>query len=218
MSAKASSSNGSSSDPAIEVKTEVEATSVPPEILEIEAGPGEPPPVPPARHASDAPGHAGGDPQAPAPLSVSSLPPRIWPRKTVGDVMTRKVITVQEHEPLGDLEQWMARFRFGHLPVVGAGVKLVGLITRTDYLHAALGIGPNGKPTTKASESTPAYAMMNKNVVTAHVDSPLVTALQVMLHEKLGCLPVVQDDNTLVGIITQTDFNRLALELLERAG
>ena len=209
--------SGNSSDPEIEIKTEAEApatvgdTSVPQppvSLEEIEAGPAEPPPVPPARHASD----------APAPLSVSNLPPRVWPPKTVGDLMTRKVITMQENEPLGDLEGWMKRFSFRHLPVVGAGVKLVGLITRVDFLHAALGTAPDGTPTAQADASTPAYAVMNKNVVTAHVDSPLVTALQVMLHEKLGCLPVVHDDNTLVGIITETDFNRLALELLERQG
>jgi len=110
----------------------------------------------------------------------------------------------------------MARFRFRHLPVVDAGMKLVGLITRTDLLHAALGTGPDGKPTPKADASTVAHAIMNKNVVTARLDAPLVTALEVMLHEKLGCLPVVLADNTLVGVVTETDFNKLALELLKR--
>ena len=205
MSGNASSSNGASSDPEMRIRAEVEASNPPAaEVLEIEAGPGEAPPLPAAAR------------DTPAPLSVSALPARAWPPKTVGDVMTRKVITVQEHEPLGNLEQWMTRFRFRHLPVVGAEVKLVGLITRVDFLHAALGVGPNGKPIAKADASTPAYAVMNKNVVTARVDSPLVTALQVMLHEKLGCLPVVGDDNTLVGIVTETDFNRLALDFLER--
>jgi CBS domain-containing protein len=201
MSGNSSQANGKSSG----VHPELEASS---EVVEIEPGPGEPPPVPRSLPTSD----------IPAPLSVANLPPRTWPPRTVGDLMTRKVITVQENEPIGDLEGWMARFRFHHLPVVGAGVKLVGLITRIDFLHAALGTAPDGKPTVKADAGTPAYAVMNKNVVTARLDSPLVTALQVMIHEKLGCLPVVLDDNTLVGIVTQTDFNRLALELLNQQG
>ncbi len=171
-----------------------------PEIVEIEPGPGEPPPVPPA------------------PLSVANLPPRASPAVTVGDLMTRKIITVEEHEPIGDLEGWMARFRFRHLPVVDAGMKLVGLITRTDVLHAALGTAPDGKAVPRSDAQTPARDVMNKNVVTARVDAPLVTALEVMLHEKLGCLPVVLDDNTLVGIVTETDFNKLALELLRQRG
>ncbi len=175
-----------------------------PEIVEVEAGPSRPPPVPTRKSDS------------PPPLNVANLPPRASPAVTVGDLMTRKVITASEHEPIGDLEVWMSRFRFRHLPVVGAGMKLVGLITRTDLLHAALGTAPDGKPTPRADAQTLAGAIMNKNVVTARLDAPLVTALSVMLHEKLGCLPVVLEDNTLVGIVTDTDFNKLALELLER--
>ena len=89
-------------------------------------------------------------------------------------------------------------------------MKLVGLITRTDILHAAAGTGPDGKPIARLTTETPASAVMNKNVVTAQVDAPLVTAVKVMLHEKLGCLPVIREDKVLVGIITDTDFARLA--------
>jgi CBS domain-containing protein len=172
------------------------------EVIEIEPGPAEPPPLPKKR--SD----------APLPLSVAKVPAASWPPKTVGDLMTRKVVTVAEDDPVGDLEAWMQRFRFRHLPVVSTEMKLVGLITRTDFLHAALGEQNDGKPARRVNENTPASAIMNRNVVTAQVDSPLTTALRVMLHEKLGCLPVVKDDKTLVGIVTATDFSRLALELL----
>jgi CBS domain-containing protein len=37
-----------------------------------------------------------------------------------------------------------------------------------------------------------------------------------MLHEKMGCLPVILEDTTLVGIVTESDFARLALEILSR--
>lgn len=185
-----------------------EQAEAPPDVVEMEPGPAEPPPLPRRRP----------EPGAPAPISVAHLPPRAWPPKTLGDLMTRKLVTVEQGEPVGDLDAWMARFRFRHLPVVDAEMKLVGLISRTDFLHAALGVAPDGKPTTRADASTPAGAIMNKNVVTAGTDAPLVTALKVMLHEKLGCLPVVLEDNTLVGIVTETDWNRLALELLQQQG
>lgn len=161
------------------------------------------------------------EPEAPAPPPVpikttSSLPPRTWPPRTIADLMSRKVITLPESEPIGELESWMKRFRFHHLPVVGDEMKLVGIITRTDLLHAMLGVGPDGKPVEKATAETRAGAIMNKNVVTAQPDAPLTTACRVMLHEKLGCLPVILEDRTLVGILTGTDFARLALEVLER--
>jgi CBS domain-containing protein len=57
---------------------------------------------------------------------------------------------------------------------------------------------------------------MRRNIVTGRPDAPITTAARVMLHEKLGSLPIVLEDATLVGIVTGTDFTRAALELLER--
>lgn len=154
----------------------------------------------------------------PLPMSVTAhLPARAWPPKVVSDLMTRKVITVRENEPIGELEAWMERFRFRHLPIVGDAGKLVGLITRTDFLHASLGQGPDGKEIGKVTAETTAGAIMRHGVVTAKPDAELTTALRVMLAEKIGCLPVIDEQGTLIGIVTETDFARLALQGLESA-
>jgi len=190
----------------------IEAAAATPgtDLVEVEAGPGEPPPVPARAPAKDAP---------PEPMAVTSnLPPRAWPPKQVADLMTRKVITVQEGERIGDLEDWMERFRFRHLPVVGADNRLVGLITKTDFLHARLGRGPEGQPVAPIGAETTAGEIMRRNVVTARLDSPLTDACRVMLQEKIGCLPVILEDTSLVGIVTESDFARLALEILTRQG
>jgi CBS domain-containing membrane protein len=209
MTAKSSPPNGAASgSDAGEKKRTATASDPGSEILEIEPGPGEPPPVPKRPAAKE---------EEPEPLSVThGIAARVWPPKVVGDLMSRKVITVEEHEPIGDLEAWMKRFRFHHLPVVTTGMKLVGLITRTDFLHAALGTTPDGKSVEKVDEKTPAGMIMRKNVVTGTPDAPLTTACRVMLSEKLGCFPIILEDGTLVGIVTHTDFARLALAMLER--
>lgn len=146
--------------------------------------------------------------------TTSNLPPRGFPPKTLADVMTRKIITVKESEPVGELEAWMSRFHFHHLPVVTSEMKLVGLITRTDFLHAALGLTVDGKPAEKATDKTPASAIMRRGVVTGTPDTSLAMACQVMLSEGLGCLPIVLEDATLVGIVTRTDLVKLAVDLL----
>lgn len=180
-----------------------------PEPLELEPIPAEPPPPPRLRKGALAP-------EAPKPLDIiSEVPPPVWPPKVVGDLMTRRVIAIQQDDPIGELELWMQRFRFRHLPVVGEGMKLVGLISLTDLLHAELGVLPDGETTARVDATTRAGAIMRKNVVVARVDSPLETACRVMLKEKLACLPVVLEDERLVGIVTTTDFVRLALALLE---
>jgi CBS domain-containing protein len=155
-------------------------------------------------------------PPPPPPLTTSNLPPRAWPPEVVADIMTRKVITLREAERVGDLEAQMERFRFRHLPVVDEHRRLVGLITRVDFLHAALGIGPDGKPIEKLGEDTRAAEIMNRNVVTAQIDTPVLTTAQVMIREKLGCVPVLLPDQTLVGIVTLTDLARLAVFLMEK--
>jgi CBS domain-containing membrane protein len=155
--------------------------------------------------------------EEPAPLkTTANLPPRRWPPTVLSDLMTRKVICVQENEPIGDLEAWMTRFRFHHLPVVTAEMKLVGLITRTDFLHAVLGTTPDGKPTDKVDTHTLAGTIMRRDVVTGTPDTALTMSCRVMLQEKLGCLPIILEDTTLVGIVTQADLVRLAVELLEK--
>jgi CBS domain-containing protein len=165
-------------------------------IIEVEPGPGEPPPIP--------------------MKLTTNLPTRSYPPKVVADLMTRRVIALREGEQVGELEAWMDRLRFRHVPVVGEGMKLVGLITRTDYLHAAIGVGPTGEPIEKATATTKAGAIMRKGVVTAKPDADLAMALEVMLREKIGCLPVILEDGTLVGILTETDFARLALAVLKK--
>lgn len=166
------------------------------------------PPLPPSlrpRTAKDAKGK---------PLGITSnVPPPAWPPKLAADVMTRKIITLQKDEPIGDLESHMEQFRFHHLPVVEQGMKLVGLISRTDLLHARLGRLPDGSAVS-LDGAIPAGKVMRKNVVIARVDTPLSTVGQVMLDKKLTCLPVALEDGTLVGVLTKTDLLKVAIALL----
>ena len=89
---------------------------------------------------------------------------------------------------------------------------------RTCGLHAKLGVAPDGKPAPTIDASTTARSIMRKNLVIARLDSPLAAACQVMVTKKLTCLPVALDDGTLVGMLTQRDFLKLALALLDRHG
>lgn len=170
-----------------------------------------PPPPPSLRPKSESPAK-----KEPLGLTATAkLPAPAWPPRVVADLMTRKIITVGQDEPIGNLEGGMQHFGFHHLPVVGSDMKLVGLISLIDLLHAKLGATPDGKPAPTVDATTTARTIMRKNVVIARLDSPLSAACQVLLQKKLTCLPVALEDGTLVGIITQRDFLKLALALLE---
>jgi CBS domain-containing membrane protein len=193
-------------DAAVEPEPEEQRNSV--EILDVE--PESMRPLPPSLRLKSALDSTS------RPMNVTStLPSANWPPKVVADWMTRKIITVEEHELVGNLEEWMQQFKFRHLPVVDSDMKFVGLISRTDLLHAELGKMPDGTEAPKLGGDTQAGVIMRKNVVIARLDSPLTTACRVMLDKKLTCLPVVLENGTLVGILTESDFVRLSLSLLK---
>jgi FOG: CBS domain len=56
---------------------------------------------------------------------------------------------------------------------------------------------------------------MNPNPIFAYPQTSTVEALQTMREERISCLPIVDNDNTLVGVVTEYDFIKLATKILE---
>jgi CBS domain-containing membrane protein len=135
--------------------------------------------------------------------------------QTVAEVMTRKIVTVTEQDALQNIEEGMHRLRFRHLPVVDRRGKLVGLLSHRDLLHAA----PSWLSEQEAEQNAviqklPVGRIMQHEVLTVESTDPLVEVGKLMWASKIGCLPVVDAEGTLVGIITEADFIRLAVQLL----
>jgi CBS domain-containing protein len=134
----------------------------------------------------------------------------------VRDIMTHKVVTLYEEDNLSGVEKGMEHFKFRHLPIVDDG-KLVGLVTHRDILRVAASTLEAGaaQKTQYLLESVFVRDVMQKEVVTAHPDMPLIDAGRLMWNNKISCLPVITEDKTLVGIVTEGDFLKLALAFLE---
>ncbi|MBI4951731.1 MAG: CBS domain-containing protein [Myxococcales bacterium] len=129
--------------------------------------------------------------------------------------MTREVVTLHPADDLTGVEEGMRRLRFRHLPVV-EGDKLVGLVTQRDLLRiAASSLEPGAPEKTRALVARHLVRdVMQQELVTVREDTPLAEAGELLWDHKLGCLPVVRADGGLVGIVTEADFVRLALDLL----
>jgi CBS domain-containing protein len=56
---------------------------------------------------------------------------------------------------------------------------------------------------------------MTREPTTVRPTTSLVHAARLMLANKFGCLPVCEDDGTLVGIITEADFVRFAADMVQ---
>lgn len=138
--------------------------------------------------------------------------------KLVRDIMSRELVTLREEENLELLSTGLERFGFRHLPVVD-GDKLIGLVTQRDLLKASMStMNPSATRDAfeaKLEQNIFVAALMQRHVDTVGPDTPLAEAARRMRDHKRGCLPVVEADQTLVGIITETDFLDLAIQLLE---
>ncbi|MFT3765018.1 MAG: CBS domain-containing protein [Minicystis sp.] len=124
---------------------------------------------------------------------------------TVEDFMCTAVISLKEGDELDSAQLEMQLADIRHLPVIDPKGHVVGVVSDRDILknHALL------------SKPTPVAAIMSRRVRTVTPGTPAAEAAARMIEHKIGCLPVVGEDQQLIGIITETDFVRIAEEALQ---
>jgi len=136
--------------------------------------------------------------------------------QTVGDIMSRDVVTILPEENLTQLLSVMQDCGFRHLPVVDDedGQRLVGLVTERDLLWLTVSPLEPGAETRRSvfAEQTFVNRVMVKDVVTVTESAPASEAAKIMLDRKSGALPVVADDGSLVGIVTTSDLLRIVAD------
>ena len=125
---------------------------------------------------------------------------------SVSDFMTKDLVTVRESDDLALAESLLKLGGIRHLPVVRER-KLVGLLTHRDVLRS----GHWGKP---AARELPVADVMTRTPTSVRPATGLAQAARLMLERKFGCLPVCEDDGTLVGIVTEADFVRFAADVV----
>ncbi len=125
---------------------------------------------------------------------------------SVSDFMTKDLVTVREADDLALAESLLRLGGIRHLPVVRER-KLVGILTQRDVLRSGL----VGKP---AARELPVSEVMTKDPTSVRPGLGLALAARLMLERKIGCLPVCDEDGTLVGIVTEADFVRFAADVV----
>jgi acetoin utilization protein AcuB len=130
----------------------------------------------------------------------------------VCDWMTREVITITPDTSLKEAHDLMDEKGIRRLPVVRDG-KIVGIITRGDIRGAepskasSLSIWEVHHLLAKLKVSE----IMTRNPATIQQNVSIGDAAKIMLEKKFSGLPVVDDQNQLVGIITESDIFRLVV-------
>jgi CBS domain-containing protein len=128
-------------------------------------------------------------------------------------IISTNLITVSPSATLAEARTLMHEHRIHHLPVLD-GDKLIGLISLTNVLAATDSFLRDDGSRIHADEIGIADAMVT-DVATVDVSASLRHAALFLEKHKIGCLPVM-DNHELVGIITDTDFVAVAINLLEQ--
>lgn len=135
----------------------------------------------------------------------------------VRDLMTTDVITLNEDDDLDLARMEMSLARIRHLPVVRKG-RIVGLITHRDLLRAMCSVFAelDGSEQNELLKSLSVAEIMQRDVRSIDSECEAIEAAAILLESKFGCLPVVEDGDLLVGIVTDADFVELAVRFLEK--
>ena len=137
----------------------------------------------------------------------------------IRDVMTRNVVTLRVDDTLENIERNMSLLSLRHLPVVD-GEKLVGLITHRDVLRMSVSTLEPGHDARDVvlKAATTARQVMRRGVRVVRPETTVLDAVRFIVETKFGCLPVVEGDQRLVGIVTEHDFLVLLLQMIGSGG
>lgn len=132
----------------------------------------------------------------------------------VGAIMTprRELVVMAPSDSLETASRAMTEQHIHHVPILDGGGKLVGVVSHRDVLAAAAP-GRRGAPT--ESSSIRLSDIMSLAPETVPSNCGIRHAALRLQALGIGCLPVV-DDTGLAGIVTDTDFVAVAINLLEQ--
>jgi len=136
---------------------------------------------------------------------------------TVKEMMTAKPIALSRHHNLSDARKLMEEKRFRHLPIVDNDNQLIGLVTQRNVLANSVSQREiiDIDALERIESETLLIDIMTRDLTTVTADVKIGDAAQLIYQKKFGCLPVVDQNKQLIGIITDHDFVAITIQLLD---
>ena len=137
---------------------------------------------------------------------------------TVDEFMTAEPCALRDTDTINDAKQIMTEKHIRHIPIIDSENHVLGLVTQRDVLASTgLALLSSEKSDSIVDQTDIRLSeIMIRNVQVVHPSDSLRQAALYLQAHKYGCLPVVSDD-CLVGIVTDSDFIAIAINLLEQA-
>ncbi len=123
----------------------------------------------------------------------------------VESYMSHAPITIRDDMDYWKASEIMREKDLHHIPVINQAETVVGILTLRDLKMAAMHFG---EARVEVSE------VMHSPVVTVAPGDALADATRIMIDNRIGGLPVLDDDGQIVGILTETDLLRALVDQL----
>ncbi|MEV0220408.1 CBS domain-containing protein [Streptomyces sp. NPDC050704] len=141
----------------------------------------------------------------------------------IGTVMTADVVRAEYGTPVKEVARLLAEHRISGLPVVD-DEKVVGVISETDLMVRQAqpspeprrrswlaALTPGARRRTVKAHARTAGRLMSEPPVTAHAEDTIAEAARTMARHRVERLPVVDEEDRLVGIVTRRDLLQVFL-------
>jgi acetoin utilization protein AcuB len=129
------------------------------------------------------------------------------------DVMTEDPATIAMTATVGEAARLLHTLDVRHLPVVDEDGTLVGMLSDRDLRALAFPevIGEEYMGEIQTALEAPISSIMSSDVVAVDVEDDVSLIIELMLDHKIGAVPVVDSDESLVGIVSYVDLLRQLL-------
>jgi CBS domain-containing protein len=136
---------------------------------------------------------------------------------TVADIMTKNLVTLSPNSTLHDAHNITREKGIRHIPTIDDNGELIAVVTQKVLIANVMQIiSDYGEQAIQRKEKqTDIMDVAETEFDTVGPERNVADIAEFFLISKHGCLPVVDQHNKLVGIITSSDFIRLSMKLIE---
>ena len=126
----------------------------------------------------------------------------------MSDIMTARVVTVEMDDRLEVVKEIFDTMSFHHLLVVDEHKKLSGVVSDRDLLRALSPYVGSAAETARdvATLNKRVHQIMARRPITLHPQSGVKEAVNLLLTHRISCIPIVDDENKPVGIVSWRDL------------
>ncbi len=124
------------------------------------------------------------------------------------EIMAKRIVTIDMDDTLDVIRKIFDKVRFHHMVVIDERNKVVGVISDRDVLKALSPyldtISEQERDQVTLNKKT--HQVMSRQPITASPEDSIEQAAVLLLENRISCLPVISEDQSLVGIVTWKDI------------